>query len=140
RSDNGKWVSIRLMNEPVKALTQSYIRTKTNDYKSFRKTLELKANSSNNTIFADTNGDIAYFHGNFIPRRDTSFDFTKPVDGSNPATEWRGLLTTGETPHLLNPKSGWLYNTNNWPWSAAGASSPKKEDYPAYVEHGGEAA
>jgi acyl-homoserine lactone acylase PvdQ len=140
RNDNGKWVSIRLMSEPVKALTQSYIRTKTNDYKSFRKTLELRANSSNNTIFADSDGEIAYFHGNFIPRRDTSFDFTKPVDGSNPATDWKGLLTVDELPQLLNPKSGWLYNSNNWPWSGAGESSLRKQDYPAYVESGTETA
>jgi acyl-homoserine lactone acylase PvdQ len=140
REANGKWVSIRLMQEPVKALEQSYTRTKTKDYKGFRQTMELKANSSNNTIFADADGDIAYFHGNFIPKRDTSFDWTKPVDGSNPATEWHGLLPVDETPHLLNPKSGWLYNSNNWPWSAAGPSSPKKEDYPAYVETGGESA
>ena len=140
REANGKWVGIRLMQEPVKALEQSYTRTKTKDYKGFRQTMELKANSSNNTIFADADGDIAYFHGNFIPKRDTSFDWTKPVDGSNPATEWHGLLSVDETPHLLNPKSGWLYNSNNWPWSAAGPSSPKKEDYPAYVETGGESA
>jgi acyl-homoserine-lactone acylase len=140
REANGKWVSVRLMQEPVKALEQSYTRTKTKDYQGFRQTMELKANSSNNTIFADAGGDIAYFHGNFIPRRDTSFDWTKPVDGSNPATEWHGLLPVDETPHLLNPKSGWLYNSNNWPWSAAGPSSPKKEDYPAYVEQGGESA
>ncbi|MGI8745590.1 MAG: acylase [Bryobacteraceae bacterium] len=140
REANGKWVSIRLMQEPVKALTQSYTRTKARDYKSYLQTMELKANSSNNTIFADADGDIAYFHGNFIPRRDTSFDWTKPVDGSNPATEWRGLLSVDETPHLLNPQSGWLYNTNNWPWSAAGPSSPKRADYPVYVESGGESA
>ena len=140
REVNGKWVSIRLMQEPVKALTQSYTRTKARDYKSYRQTMELKANSSNNTIFADADGDIAYFHGNFIPRRDPHYDWTKPVDGSNPATEWKGLLDIDETPHLLNPKSGWLYNSNNWPWSAAGESSPKKEDYPAYVENGGESA
>jgi acyl-homoserine lactone acylase PvdQ len=102
--------------------------------------MELKANSSNNTIFADADGDIAYFHGNFIPKRDPSFDWTKPVDGSNPATEWHGLLSIDETPHLLNPKNGWLYNVNNWPWSAAGENSPKKEDYPAYVETGSESA
>jgi acyl-homoserine lactone acylase PvdQ len=140
RELNGKWVTIRLMQKPVEALTQSYTRTKAKDYKTYRQTMELKANSSNNTIFADADGDIAYFHGNFIPRRDTSFDFTRPVDGSNPATEWKGLLDVDETPHLLNPKSGWLYNTNNWPWSAAGPSSPKKEDYPVYVESGGESA
>ena len=140
REENGKWVSIRLMQVPVKALMQSYLRTKATDYKSYRQTMELQANSSNNTIFADGDGDIAYFHGNFIPRRDTRFDWTKPVNGSNPATEWNGLLTIDETPHLLNPKSGWLYNSNNWPWSAAGPSSPKREDYPAYVESGTESA
>ena len=140
RETDGKWVSIRLMQEPVKALRQSYTRTKAKDYKSFRQTMELHTNSSNNTIFADADGDIAYFHGNFIPKRDTQFDWTKPVDGSNPATEWHELLSVDETPHLLNPKSGWLYNSNNWPWSAAGPSSPKKEDYPPYVETGGETA
>jgi acyl-homoserine-lactone acylase len=140
RETDGKWVSIRLMQEPVKALTQSYTRTKAKDYNSFRQTMELHTNSSNNTIFADADGDIAYFHGNFIPKRDTQFDWTKPVDGSNPATEWHELLSVDETPHLLNPKSGWLYNSNNWPWSAAGPSSPKKEDYPPYVETGGETA
>ncbi len=140
REANGKWVAIRIMQEPVKALMQSYLRTKARDYKAYLKTMELQANSSNNTIFADADGDIAYFHGNFIPRRDTKFDWTKPVDGSNPETEWHGLLSVDETPHLLNPKSGWLFNVNNWPWSAAGPSSPKKEDYPAYVENGGESA
>ncbi len=140
READGKWVSFRIMQEPIKSLEQSYLRTKATDYKSYLKTMELKANSSNNTIFADADGDIAYFHGNFIPRRDTSFDWTKPVDGANPATEWKGLLSVDESPHLLNPKSGWLYNSNNWPWSGAGASSLKKEDYPAYVENGRESA
>src|SRR5580698_3236432 len=140
REQNGKWVAIRLMKEHIKALEQSYLRTKSTNYKSYLETMELKANSSNNTIFADADGDIAYFHGNYIPRRDTKYDWTKPVDGSTPATEWQGLLNTDETPHLLNPKSGWLYNSNNWPWSAAGPSSPKKEDFPVYVETGGESA
>jgi acyl-homoserine lactone acylase PvdQ len=140
RDLNGKWVAFRIMHEPVKALTQSYSRTKARNYKEYRETMELKANSSNNTIFADADGDIAYFHGNFIPRRDTKFDWKQPVEGSDRETEWKGLLSVDETPHLLNPASGWLYNTNNWPWSAAGASSPKREDYPPYVENGGESA
>ena len=140
REKNGRWVSIRLMQEPVKALTQSYTRTKAKDYKTFRETMELHTNSSNNTIFADADGDIAYFHANFIPRRDTRFDWTRPVSGSNPATEWHGLLSVDETPHLLNPKSGWLYNVNNWPWTAAGPDSPKKADFPTYVDTAGETA
>jgi acyl-homoserine lactone acylase PvdQ len=140
RELNGKWVAISLMNKPIEALTQSYTRTKAHNYKEYLKTMELKANSSNNTIYADADGTIAYFHGNFIPRRDTKFNWKLPVDGSNPETDWKGLLDVNEAPNLLNPKSGWLYNTNNWPWSAAGPSSLKKEDYPAYVENGGESA
>jgi acyl-homoserine lactone acylase PvdQ len=140
RAAGGKWVSVSLMQEPVKALTQSYTRTKAKDYKAFRQTMELHADSSNNTIFADADGDIAYFHGNFIPKRDPKFDWTKPVDGSDPATDWHGLLSVDESPLLLNPASGWLYNSNNSPWSAAGPSSPKKTDYPVYVDSGVESA
>jgi len=138
RKAGDRWVSVSLMQEPVKALTQSYTRTKARDYVEFRKIMELHTNSSNNTVFADAAGDIAYFHGNWIPRRDTSFDWTKPVDGSDPATDYHGLLTLDETPHLLNPPNGWLYNSNNWPWSAAGPHSPKRTDFPRYVETGTE--
>jgi len=133
-----RWVSISLMRQPVQALTQSYTRTKARDYAAFRQIMELHANSSNNTVFADAQGDIAYFHANWIPRRDTAFDWTKPVDGSDTATDYHGLLTVNETPHLLNPPNGWLYNSNNWPWSAAGPNSPKRQDYPRYVETGTE--
>ena len=138
RAINGTWVSIALMQDPVKALTQSYTRTKARSYKAFAQTMELHTNSSNNTIYADADGNIGYFHGNYIPRRDPKFDWTKPVDGSDPATDYHGLLSVQETPHLLKPACGWLDNSNNWPWSAAGPSSPKKEAYPAYVETGRE--
>lgn len=136
RETGGKWVSIRLMHEPVKALTQSYLRTKAKDLAAFRKTMELRTNSSNNTVFADRKGNIAYFHGNFLPRRNTRFDFSKPVDGSDPATDWQGLHAATELPIVINPKSGWVYNANDWPWEAAGPDSPKREAYPAYVETG----
>jgi len=136
RAEGGKWISVRLMQEPIKALTQSYTRTKATSYRSFRETLELHTNSSNNTIFADADGDIAYFHANRVPIRDTHFDWRKPVDGSNPATDYKGVTSIDSSPHLLNPPNGWLYNSNNWPYSAAGAYSPKKADYPAYMDQG----
>ena len=138
RADNGKWIAIKLFLKPVPALSQSYLRTKTTDYASFRKTQEMRTDTSNNTVYADANGTIAYFHGNFIPKRDTSFDFTHPVDGSNPATEWQGPHAVEDTITLLNPPNGYIFNTNNWPFSAAGASSPKRENYPAYMWTKGE--
>jgi acyl-homoserine-lactone acylase len=135
RETDGKWVSVKLMQEPVKALTQSYTRTKARSLADFRKTMELHTNSSNNTIYADADGNIAYFHANFLPRRDTRFDWSKPVDGSDPATEWKGLHSVDESPIVINPSSGWLYNTNNWPYSAAGPDSPRRDRFPTYTDY-----
>jgi acyl-homoserine-lactone acylase len=138
READGKWISIALMNKPVAALEQSFLRTKATDYASFMKVAQLKANSSNNTIFADSKGQIAYLHPQFIPRRDDRFDYTQPVDGSDPATDWKGLHALNEAPRLLNPANGWIMNTNNWPYSSAGPYSPKKADFPKYMDTFGE--
>src|SRR5271168_99885 len=133
RAENGRWIALKLLQDPVPALSQSYLRTKTRDYASFRKTQDMRTDTSNNTVYADADGTIAYFHGNFIPKRDTAFDFTRPVDGSNPKTEWQGAHAIGETITLLNPSTGFILNTNNWPFSAAGDASPKRENFPAYM-------
>jgi acyl-homoserine-lactone acylase len=138
READGKWISVRLMQEPIKSLTQSYTRTKAKNYQEYRDVMELHTNSSNNTVYADADGTIAYFHSNFIPKRNPKFDWTKPVDGSNPDTEWNGVLAIDETPNAKNPPNGWIQNTNNWPFSVTGATSPKQKDYPAYVDSGSE--
>jgi acyl-homoserine-lactone acylase len=138
REANGKWIAIRMMQEPLKALTQSYSRTKATGLTSFRATMDLHTNSSNNTIYADADGNIAYFHANFIPKRDPTFDWSKPVDGSDPATEWNGMLSIDESPLVVNPANGWIQNTNNWPYSVTGPLSPKKAQFPAYVDTGSE--
>jgi acyl-homoserine-lactone acylase len=138
RQQDGKWVAVALMQSPVQALIQSFTRTKARHYGDFRRVMELHANSSNNTVFADADGTIAYFHSNFVPRRDPSLDWSKPVDGSAPATRWRGIHSLDESPNVVNPPNGWIQNTNNWPYSAAGANSPKAKDYPAYFDTFGE--
>lgn len=138
REEAGKWISIALMNKPMAALEQSFLRTKATDYASFMKVAELKANSSNNTLFADSKGQIAYLHPQFIPVRDDRFDYTKPVDGSDPDTDWKGLTPLDKAPHVLNPKNGWVFNSNNWPYGAAGPYSPKKADFPKYMDQAGE--
>ena len=130
---DGKWVVTKINWDPVNALQQSYVRTKQDGYDGFRKMMDIRTNSSNNTVYADSQGNIAYFHGNFVPRRDPRFDFSKPVDGSDPATDWQGLHTVDETIHLLNPDNGWLQNCNSTPFTAALEYSPKREDYPVYM-------
>ncbi|WP_299529649.1 acylase [Ulvibacterium sp.] len=131
--ENGLWTASAMMWEPVKALEQSYIRTKQNGYQGFRKMMDIRTNSSNNTVYADAEGNIAYFHGNFIPKRDTRFDYTRPVDGSNPETDWQGLHTVDENILLLNPGNGWIQNCNSTPYTAALGYNPKRENYPKYM-------
>jgi acyl-homoserine-lactone acylase len=138
RSEEDRWVSIKLMQKPVEALTQSYMRTRARSYEDFNETMELRTNSSNNTVFADSDGNIAYYHGNFIPRRDPQFNWNSPLDGSNPLTEWNGLHELDEMITLLNPENGWIQNTNNWPFSAAAEFSPKPEDFPGYMANNSE--
>ena len=130
---DGKWVATKINWDPVNALQQSFIRTKQKDHDGFRRMMDIRTNSSNNTVYADSSGNIAYYHGNFVPRRDPQFDYSNPVDGSNPATDWQGLHTVDETISILNPENGWLQNCNSTPFTAAAEFSPKREDYPVYM-------
>ena len=138
RAAGGRWISVRLMVRPIEALSQSFLRTKARSLPAYRKVMELDANSSNNTVYADADGHIAYFHPQFLPRRDPRFDWTRPVDGSDPATEWQGLHDVEDSPHVIDPPNGWIQNTNDWPYSAAGPYSPKRDSFPAYMDDAGE--
>jgi len=139
RKDGGRWVAFSMMNKPVEALQQSFGRTKTSDLASFLAVADrFKANSSNNTLFADDKGEIAYLHPQFVPVRDDRFDYTHPVDGSDPATDWQRLHALSELPSVLSPANGWVQNTNAWPYRAAGANSADPAKYPKYMDTDGE--
>jgi len=128
RHQGEKWISIRLMVEHEKALTQSYMRTKAHNHEEFKSTMDIRTNSSNNTVYADADGNIVYYHGNFIPIRDTNFNWAGVVDGSNPATNWKGLHTVDEMVYIHNPENGWIQNCNSTPFTACGKYSPKQGD------------
>ena len=138
REAGGKWIAIALMNRPIEALEQSFGRTRATDLAAFLKVAELAANSSNNTVFADSKGETALLLPQFMPRRDNRFDYTRPVDGADPATDWKGTTPFAETPHVVSPASGWVYNSNDGPWWAAGPDSPKRAAYPRYMDQVGE--
>jgi acyl-homoserine-lactone acylase len=135
---NGQWLAVKANNRSIKGLMQSWQRTKTKGLEDYKKNMELLSNTSNNTVFADDKGNIAYWHGNFVPKRDTKINWGKPVDGSTSATEWKGLHTLDETIHVYNPATGWIQNCNSTPFTVSGTSSPKKENYPAYMSPDGE--
>lgn len=130
---DGKWTATKLNWDPVRALQQSFTRTKLENHEQFWEMMNIRTNSSNNTVYADSSGNIAYYHGNFVPRRDSTFDYSQPVDGSNPETDWQGLHEVEEIVTIVNPGNGWIQNTNSTPFTAAAEFSPKREDYPVYM-------
>jgi acyl-homoserine-lactone acylase len=140
REQDGRWIAVKLMINHIDALTQSFMRTKATTLEEFNKTMELKTNSSNNTVYADADGNIAYYHGNFMPRRNPSFNWREPVDGNNPETDWLGLHEIDERIVIKNPGNGWIQNCNSTPFTAAAEYSPKKDDYPEYMAYDSENA
>lgn len=135
---NGKWISVRSYNRARKSLIQSWLRTKTTGFDSFKRVMEMRANTSNNTVYADNKGNIAYWHGNYVPRRDGAQDWGVPQDGSSSKNDWRGLHKLDEIVHSYNPASGWIQNCNSTPFTVSGVSSPKRTDYPVYMAPDGE--
>ncbi|WP_309662025.1 penicillin acylase family protein [Sphingomonas sp.] len=138
RSESGRWIAFAMMDRPVSALQQSFLRTKSTDLASFLDVARLQADSSNNTLFADSKGEIAYLHPQFVPRRDDRFDYTRPVDGGDPATDWNSLHRISELPNVIDPPNGWVQNTNAWPYRAAGEFSAKRAHFAKYMDKFGE--
>lgn len=135
---DGKWISLRSYNRSITSIEQSWLRTKAKGFEDYKKVMYLKANTSNNTVFADDKGNIAYWHGDYVPKRDTAYNWAKPVDGTLKATEWQGLHMVDDIVHQYNPANGFLQNCNSTPFTVSGVLSPKKADYPSYMAPDGE--
>lgn len=131
-------ISVKSNNRDMKGLIQSWQRTKAKGLDDYKKVMDLQANTSNNTVFADNKGNIAYWHGNFVPVRDKNLNWGKIMDGTTTATEWKGLHKVNEIVHVYNPSTGWIQNCNSTPFTVSGNASPKKNNYPAYMAPDGE--
>ena len=135
---NEKFLSLRENNRSMKGLMQSWLRTKADGFKDFEQTMAMRSNTSDNTVFADDKGNIAYWHGNFIPRRDPKYDWSRPVSGTTRATEWQGIHELSEIVHVYNPATGYIQSCNSTPYTASGSSSPDKTKFPLYMAPDGE--
>ena len=137
-SRNGKWLSLKANNRSYNALLESWLITKANNFAQYKTAMDLLSNATNNTVYADDKGNIAFWYGNFMPKRSIDFDWRQPVDGSTKATEWQGLHPLNEIVQVINPATGWIQNCNSTPFTSSGKDSPDKTKYPAYMAPDGE--
>jgi acyl-homoserine-lactone acylase len=137
-SRDGKWLALRANNRSYKALLESWLITKANTFAEYKKAMSLLSNATNNTVYADDKGHIAFWYGNYLPKRDPRLDWTLPVDGSVSATEWQGVHPLNESVHVYDPATGWIENCNSTPYTSSGTSSPDKNKYPVYMAPDGQ--
>jgi acyl-homoserine lactone acylase PvdQ len=135
---NGKWLALKANNRSYNALLESWLVTKANNLAQYQKAMELVSNATNSTVYADDKGNTIFWYGNYIPKRNPKYDFSLPVDGTTPATEWQGVHALKEIVTIKNPATGYIQNCNSTPYTASGISSPDKDKYPVYMAPDGE--
>jgi acyl-homoserine-lactone acylase len=127
------WLTLKENSRSLNGLIQSWQRMKTKSFEEFREVMNIRANQSTNTLYADKDGTIAYWHGNFIPKRNSNYNWNQAVAGSLKETEWQGIHELKDIVHIINPVKGWLQNCNSTPYSVAGFNSINKKSYPEYM-------
>jgi penicillin amidase len=141
---NGKPLAIRLAKlDQGGAIEEWYAMGKARSVAEFKAAMKPCNIPMFNAMVADSGGNIFYVYNGAVPKRSTKFDWSKPVDGSNPETEWQGFHSFDELPQMENPKCGFLQNCNQQPLTttAYGAElkpgqtdeNPKASQFPPYM-------
>ncbi len=87
------------------------------------------------TMYADRDGRIMHLFGGRTPKRATGgwADWAGKVDGTSSANLWNETHPYDELPKALDPKSGWLQNANDPPWTTTFPEVLDADDYPPYM-------
>ena len=102
---------------------QYYRLDKAKNLNEFLAAMRLQALPSINYIYADRDGNIAYFYNGQFPKRKPGFDWKGVLPGDRSDLIWHSYVPFDKTPQYINPKSGVLFNANNSPFRATTPSS-----------------
>ncbi|MBE7169111.1 MAG: penicillin acylase family protein [Williamsia sp.] len=130
---NGKWIALKTVDGNIDLLAMHWERMKAKNLEQFKAAINRKVMTGSNTVYADRKGNIAYWHGNFVPQKDPSLDWKRPVDGSTSATEWKGTYPLDSIPHYINPPNGWLQNCNSTVLYATGRFDTVMSQKPSFM-------
>jgi acyl-homoserine-lactone acylase len=135
---NGKWITLKTSDANIDLLAMNWEKMKAKNLRQFKAAINRRAMTGSNIVYADRDGNIAYWHGNFVPEKDPTLDWKRPVDGSTDATEWKGTYPLDAIPHYENPVNGYLQNSNSTVLYATGVYDTLMSKKPVYMFPDGE--
>lgn len=109
---------------------QTLLKSKAKTVREYLQSFRVQGMSMWNQMAADNEGNIGYLYNAILPVRDSSLDWSHPVKGDDPRSEWKGVVSLKELPMVINPPSGWLQNCNDAPWNVTSGHVIHKEDLP----------
>ena len=114
-------------------LEEWYNMTRARDVRQLRAAMRPLNMLFGNVMAADAGGNTWYLYNGAVPVRDPTFDWSDPVDGSDPAAEWKGYHTIDQLPELTNPATGWMQNCNTTPFLLTSSGNPDSTKFPRYM-------
>jgi penicillin amidase len=98
--------------EPSRILQSVILLNQAQNYEEYREALRYWDIPSQNVVYADVEGNIAYQMPGLVPVRKNG-DGLLPVPGWTGEYEWEAWVPYEELPALLNPDSGYIVTANN---------------------------
>ena len=133
-SMNGKPLAVRMAKfESDGWLGEWYAMTRARNLEEFRRAMAPLNMQFGNVMYADRDGHTWYLYNGAVPRRKAGLDWTRPVDGSDPSTEWQGYHSMDELPQMTDPATGWMQNCNSTPFLLTSAGNPDSTRFPGYM-------
>lgn len=118
----------------VRQLEQYYRLNKAENFREFQAAMAINALPSINYIYADKEGNVAFYHNAQYPQRAAGWDWQKDLPGDRADLIWKEYLPFDQVPALVNPESGFVFNANNTPYDATdGPDDLRADEFPAFM-------
>ena len=132
---DGKLLALKDSTNEALSIREDWDLPKARNYAEFKKVWSIAAEKPCTIVYADIKGRIAYWHANMVPKRDTLFNWTTPISNIGAKTTWKGIHTVDELPHVVDPSTGFIQNSNSIPWTISGPASPDSTKFPNYMSY-----
>lgn len=120
KTDDGVFAWRFVVGQNIKMAEQWYLMNKAQNFSQFKNALEIRGLASLNIVYADRNDTIYYVSNGRFPEKNPKYNWRSILPGNTPETLWdETLIPFDSLPQVLAPKSGWIFNTNNTPFSSS---------------------